>query len=101
MAYIKMNYPNVIEKVEELKQIAATFNLTSDKFETTTDDSRAYWKGEASNAYRREAVQLHYSLTKTAKRIDELAERIRQIADALNEVDENAADSADDLSTGD
>lgn len=97
MAYIKLNYPNTIEKAKSLKRLAEDVEKISHKLGNLEEESNTYWRGEAANAYRNECEELEAEIRNLKRKMDSLADAIIQVANAIKAADDAAQAAARNL----
>jgi uncharacterized protein YukE len=91
MAIINFNYQRAMTQANQIETIANQMsNLTDRQFQTTLDSIGVCWRGDASQQFIGYCSQTQTDIRSQAKRLRELAARIRQVAKIIKEAEERA-----------
>lgn len=97
MANLRINYQSVMNRAQEMENQITRLSREINSMESLRNQSRACWDGPASEVFRRKLDQLIDNTRATQRRMKNVVEDIRTVADRIRREDEELAKRAAQL----
>lgn len=88
---ISIDYANAIRQANKLNEIADECSEIINSLKTITDKLKDYWDGEAANAFIEKLIESQKQNAKIKSEINDTAQLIKNVANAIKRADEEAA----------
>jgi WXG100 family type VII secretion target len=91
MAIMNFDYGRAISQASQIEGVSREMTaLANRQFKATLESMGACWKGEASQLFLTQCGAMQSDLLTQARRLQELAARIREVARIIKEAEERA-----------
>lgn len=97
MASLRINYQSVMNRVQEMENQITRLSREINSMETLRIQSKSCWDGPASEVFRGKLDQLIENTRATQRRMKNVVEDIRTVADRIRREDEELARRAAQL----
>lgn len=97
MANLRINYQSVMNRVQEMENQITRLSREINSMETLRIQSKSCWDGPASEVFRGKLDQLIENTRATQRRMKNVVEDIRTVADRIRREDEELARRAAQL----
>ncbi|HWQ79796.1 MAG TPA: WXG100 family type VII secretion target [Anaerovoracaceae bacterium] len=94
MAIMNFNYNQAINQAKQLEGVAnEMLNVANKQFQTTVDSIQDSWEGKASQQFLSYCIATQEDIKKQARKLQDLAGRIREVARIIEEAEQRAKES--------
>ena len=97
MANLRINYQSVMDRAQEMENQITRLSREINSMETLRIQSKSCWDGPASEVFRGKLDQLIENTRATQRRMKNVVEDIRTVADRIRREDEELARRAAQL----
>jgi uncharacterized protein YukE len=86
----RINYSQVMNQVSQIKGLSTGTNKVSQDLDDVLKSTMKVWGGDAANEFKRQCGSMIIDISNTARRINELANKISSVASDIKSEDDAA-----------